>query len=74
MQDKYAGILYDLQERAGIECDSTEAQRVASVQSERKRHIASLKGDMTPVAAFITVMELEKEADIFNERRDQWKS
>lgn len=74
MKEKLADIKYRLEERAAIECENgaTEAQRLASVQSERKLIRDSLKPELGLLGANMAVMELEKEVDVYN-AGDLWK-
>jgi len=72
MKEKLADIKYRLEERAAImeENNATEAQRLASVQKERKLIRDSLKEGMGLHKANMAVIELEKEVDVFNLKGD----
>lgn len=60
-----------LEERAAIEEENkaTEAQRIKSIQEERRRIRDALVGDLSLHQANIKVMELEKQADVYGEVR-----
>ena len=70
MKEKLADIKYRLEERAAIEYENgaTESQRAASVQSERRLIRDELKTESGVLEANRLVLELEKEADVYNEK------
>jgi len=61
-------ILYLLEERAAIEAENgaTEAERLKSIQSERKRLVNVLRADMGLLNANIEIARLEEIANVYD--------